>query len=647
MKISFVFFSDSGVKDSMRKNIHDKAVLVNGAAILTDNNPSNSFIYYLPETNELDSQPHGVRLQDKRNQERNTIQNGESTAARTSWTATDASPHISKPVLVDLTLDSDEENNDEKDLSTFPKILAAYSLHENSDLCNLINRNAQENELKRNSNTLVLNSDEPNGWDLNVTSAQSTYQREIAVSTSSLNIASMTPSNVTTFGEHHTPLATPWDRIHHTERVLNRTGFPNDPSSQKSRGVLTGHHNVSESRVNFAAHPGTLVNVGTVNLSAHSPLSNLANCTVVSTTTIDGQRTPSSSQKYNNSVVQPLNILRNKPNGIVFDNRVKTHNVSNQNASLPVNGVRYQVGDVNGPGHVRNEVMHDVTNIHGVYGYEYRPVMLSALSAPLTTSNDSDDNVVITKIVTPTDKDKGRTKQRRKTPIAVRQWSPEEAQPITEPTEKCTLKQVNTKRKSLENSLRGVVANKQKINSPNNDNIQREAKIKTLKNLLEKQEKAVEKLRTTDITSPSLPTDRVLVVEIPDLKSELRISNKGEQSFRVCSQAITISPTDSESSRKRRRKRDPRKISRQEDRYPSYVEYKDSDDDDLVAAKRFKGKQKGAKARSRGRNSPKPIAVVEKDAWHRELEKAEIQLTQTDGVVDKNTFMLFLGLKKV
>lgn len=608
---------------------HDHSALVNGAAILNDEqrNLSDSFVYYVPQANGLHTHPQDEYTQDRNNIEQSITQNN-----RTITNQAEGRNTTSKPVIVDLTLDDSDDNDDQLQntqglpQNTFPKILAAYSLNENtpfphSDLSQIINRKVQESRAKEDDivvDSLVLNTTKPNGLLIESTSSQLTRPIEI-VDTSTLT-RTMDHSNVSSF---------------------NRTS-------------LAGHSTLtSSSRTSLSGHSSP---VASVSRMRHSSLS--------SRTGLAGHSTP----VPNGSVDQHLNSLRFKPNGQVFDSRPKTHNFQHhdQNTSLPKNGLRNYSDDVNTlinqsrTGIVRNDVMHDVTNTRGTHIHEYRPLTFSSWGkttdtrSPVTTPNDSDDNVLITKVVTPTDKSRGRTKHPRKTPISVRQWSPEESQPITEQPEKTAIsklqaaaQQLNTRKRSLETSLQDVVAKKRKLNSSSSGDMHREAKIRTLKNLLAKQEKAVEKIRTKDNI---VPTDRILVVEIPDLKSELHIPNDGKHSFRVSSQTITISPKDNDSPRKRPRKRDPRKINRQEDRYPSYVETKQCNGDDLVAAKRFKGKQKGAKGKSRGRNSPKPsnnIPVVVKDVWHREMEKVEAKLALTNGPIDQASFMLFLGLKKV
>lgn len=520
---------------------------------------SDSFVYYLPQADGSYSPPQNETMQDIVNTQRHftdtsrvATSKGEKTGAISRQDEKSVKEASSKPVVVDLTLDDsdDEELSTSQTENTFPKIIAAYSLTENTpfaDLSNLLNHKVKDNQIKENNivvDSLVLKAAKTNG-----------------------PIMESQPFNLT-------------------------------------RPVEAGKQSTS---------------------NGPTPLS-LAK--------------PAASQK---------NAVRAKPNGLVFDNRTKSldsksHDPRTYFPTCSNNVIKDLTNQVPARS-TRNDVIHDVTNTRNYQSFEYRPMLFSSRQA-VTTSSNSDDNVVITKVVSPTtDNTNDRRKHRRKAPIEVRQWCFEEQNSqVIDPTSNND-NQSNTIRDSL-NALEDNATKKTQRNSPNN--IHREAKIRTLKNLLAKQEKAVEKIRTIDSkNSPLVSTDRMLVVEIPDLKSELRIPSPGKHSFRVSSQTITISPKgDDDSPRKRPRKRDPRKISRQEHRYPSYVEA--SDDEDFVASKRLKGKPKSGR-KSRGRNSPKlinQIPVVSKDLWHRELQKVEEKLALSGEPMNQSSFLMFLGLRK-
>ncbi|KXJ17433.1 uncharacterized protein LOC110233991 [Exaiptasia diaphana] len=540
------------------KDLMSHYVLQNGSSKMNQNN-TDSFVYYLPQANGIYSQPQDETMTDRVHGQRHinetsrvvTLQgnNKTGTIPRQDGKAV--------PVVVDLTLD---DSDDELDLApsqtenTFPKILAAYSLTENTpfaDLSNLLNHKAKDSQIKDNNivvDSLVLKAAKSNGLFID-------------------------------------------------SQPLNST----KPVDTVKQFTLNG--------------PSTL---------------------------------PSAKP-----TVSQVNAVKSRPNGLVFDNRTKTLESQSQNPrtslanGLPTysNNITKDLTNQALVESKRNDVVHDVTNTRNSQNYEYRPLLFSSRPAP-TTPSDGDDNVVITKVISPTtDITKDRRKHRRKAPIEVRQWCFEEQNnQFSNPT-----LNKNSQSNSITHSLDELEhspTEKQQRNSPNN--IHREAKIRTLKNLLAKQEKAVKKIRTIDSNnSPVVSADRMLVVEIPDLKSELRIPSPGKHSFRVSSHTISISPKGDNSHRKRPRKRDPRKITREDHRYPSYVEA--SDDEDFVASKRLKGKPKAGR-KSRGRNSPKlvnQIPVVSKDLWHRELQKVEEELALSGEPMDQSSFLMFLGLRKI
>ena len=275
------------------------------------------------------------------------------------------------------------------------------------------------------------------------------------------------------------------------------------------------------------------------------------------------------------------------------------------------------------------------------------------------TFTDSEDQVIITKVVTSTEKSHGRKRHPRKAPVEVRKLFLEEKSP--EPisstvSERDVIKRRRTtnntnvgrrEKRSLEEtiaSLNGTINGTPWSFTMKPDVGYRENKIRDLKQRLALQEEAVEKLRSKG------GVNRVLVVQIPDLKKKLGIQSEKKQSFRVFDQKDACQSAKGLAN-KRKRKTLPKKVSREAD--------SDSDCSGSYRAQKRTRVGKGKIRRrlprqTRGRSfSPtirkaeKIVPVVRKDLWHREMEKVEAELASSNRAMDKTAFLLFLGLKKV
>jgi hypothetical protein len=342
--------------------------------------------------------------------------------------------------------------------------------------------------------------------------------------------------------------------------------------------------------------------------------------------------------------------------------------------------------------------MNDVTNLRNgdlssTKKLEYKPMVFSSWSVKhdnnvescrqqgVATLEESGDQVVITKVVTNADKNHGRQSHPRKAPIEVRKLylddktNKTEVSTVLERDANCNGKRA--KKYSLQDIV-GSSAFNGNINgtpwsftsSPDKpichiNNSFREDKIKNLKDRLVKQQEAVEKLRVTSSTITN-GSNRVLVVKIPDLKSKLDIRTEKKQSFRVIEQSDPVKTKNNDMTNKRKRKTLPRKVSR-EQQYPSYATNRlpaTHDPDDTADLSYVPHKKTRVRVdeestykqrlprRRRGRSSPhngkqNQIPVATKDLWHREMERVEAELALSNQPIDKTSFMLFLGLRKV
>ncbi|XP_031559509.1 uncharacterized protein LOC116295737 [Actinia tenebrosa] len=326
----------------------------------------------------------------------------------------------------------------------------------------------------------------------------------------------------------------------------------------------------------------------------------------------------------------------------------------------------------------RNDVMNDVTNLRNEESSTKKhgdtQMLLSNWSVRhdsnldtilrdqdgATSPTETGDQVIITKVVTSADKSYGRKQHPRKAPVQIRKLYFEEnseEKVIPSPSSGREGLKRNRKTNSLgTNSIeRPEKRNLEETIASLNGNINgtpwsftmksdhscREEKIRNLKARLSKQQEAVEKLRTKEktVASRSNSVGRVLVVQISDLKDKLEIQSEKKQSFRVFDQKDHLDNVGS--GNKRKRKTLDRKGSyRPQKRSRTRIEKE-------IAKQRLPRCRRGRSNYPVVRKVEQIVPVVSKDLWHREMEKMEEELASSNRALDKNAFLLFLGLKKV